>query len=310
MTNIQICTLTDNNYVQHLGVLITSILVNSKSSENFTFNVLDGGIFDSEKEKIEQLKRIKNFNIFYHKINKDDFAKCPILYHNIATYYRLKFQSYLTSVDKAIYFDPDVIVLNSLSELWEIDINDYFIAGVEDPLAKKNMSRLDISEEYNYFNAGVLILNLKKFRENNIEEKLFNYIENHSDKIVWADQDILNDNLHKNALILPLKWNSMEYNLEESTYSDFDEYKNAYNNPNVIHFISPDKPWNYKSKEPRKHLYNKYLNMSPWKISGRLKKLRQIPQYNYKKLQVAFKFFFRHPLFIFSKSKRKAFLDL
>lgn len=290
MTEIHICTASDENYGKYAGVMMASVLKHSKKYEKIYFHILDGGISDFDKKYIEKLKKIKDFSITYYKINDDEYDICPVSYLPIATFYRVKIASILKNLDKVLYLDCDLIVCRSLAQLYGTDITDYWIAGVEDPLAIKNKIRLKYEEKDLYFNAGVLLINLKKWREDNIESRLYEYMRNSCEKIKWGDQDLLNDVLHSKALAVDLRWNSQYYPFGH-TYKSEKEYQYALKHPFIVHYILADKPWMQNSKVKRKKYYFKMFKQTPWfynyKKDYYLKLLK-----NFATLKVR-KFFFR-----------------
>ena len=264
MNTIHICTSSDKNYGMFAGVMIASILLNSAESTYHEFHILDGGILQKDKDKIEELKKIKSFNINYYEMHDSEFEDCPLTYLSLATYYRFKIANYLKNVEKVIYFDCDLIVLKDLLEFWNINISCHWIGGCEDPIGNKNIVRLEMPENSFYFNAGVLLINLRKWREDSIENKLFQYVKTMYYKAKFQDQDILNDVLHTKSVKLPLKWNSIHYTYGH-TYRDVQEYENALKSPAIIHYAMKDKPWKIESKIFRKKEYFKVLKQTPWK---------------------------------------------
>lgn len=99
-------------------------------------------------------------------------------------------------MEKLIYLDCDIIVRHSIAKLYDIDIEDYLLGAVyhNDKLSVNNgaFKRLHIPVEQGYFNAGVLLINLKKWREEHIYEKSIEFLRNNSESIVNHDQDVLN----------------------------------------------------------------------------------------------------------------------
>lgn len=102
--NINICFSSDNNYAQHIGIAIASILNNAKNNDIYNFYILDGGISEENKQKIHLLNNILKFNIQYIKINTDDFKNCPmtnyVSYITQSTYYRFSIPKLLNTVEK------------------------------------------------------------------------------------------------------------------------------------------------------------------------------------------------------------------
>ena len=136
MSRINVCISCDNNYAQYAAVVIASILVNSTKEDFIYFYILDGGISEKNRLKINSLKSIKNCEIKFIKINEKDFDDYKKIkthsYLTIAAYYRLKLASLLPEVKKVIYFDCDIIVNSSLKDLYETNLQENIIAGVLD----------------------------------------------------------------------------------------------------------------------------------------------------------------------------------
>ena len=260
---INVCTLSDNNYAQHLGVMIASVLLSAKTSDQLKFHVLDGGINEKNKKYIEKLKEIKDFEITYYLVNNTDLVDCPTTYLPIASYYNFLPQKYLLDIDRVVFLDSDMIILESLEEIYSIDIGDNVIAGCEDAVSEKNKLRLEIPSKYFYFNTGTMVMDLKAWREQDILTKLLKYVVDYPEKIKYMDQDVLNAVLYKQSFKLPLKWNSVYYPYGH-TYASDTEYEEALSNPSIIHYAMSDKPWLLESKIPRKEYYWSVFRATPW----------------------------------------------
>ena len=128
---------------------------------------------------------------------------------SIATYYRCLLSRILpVNIDKILYIDCDIVVLNDISEFWNTDITQYAIGCIEDIGSDEEeyYSRLQYDKKYSYFNAGVLLINLKYWREHKIDEMCEQYFLAHSDRIRFNDQDLLNALLYKDKLFVPFRW--------------------------------------------------------------------------------------------------------
>lgn len=269
--DINICFSSDNNYCQHLGVTIASILKNSKHSDNYNFFIMDGGISAKNKNRIEALKKIKNFNIYYIQMDNSDFANCPMTnyvnYITLPTYYRFKIPSLFPNIEKILYMDCDMVVNDDISKIFEIDIDNYYLAAIPEVFNHCHKERLEFKENEYYFNAGLLLINNKKWIEDNIQEKLFNYAQNPIHEIVYQDQDILNEVLKGSVKYLHLKWNLQHDALfcEESYLYHAQERIDAIEKPSIIHFTNPVKPWIIDCPNKFSSLYFEYLAITPWK---------------------------------------------
>ena len=242
---INICLASDNNYAKYLSVTAASILANAKKEDDICFYILDGGIEEDNKNKILSLKEIKNCEINFIKIDDnlfEDYKKVKThSYITLATYYRLKLSELLPFVDKIIYFDCDIIVNSSLDELFGTDLNGFALGGVLD------ISRKHTAKNPTYINSGMIVFNLEYIRKNNIEEEFLNYTKENIDKIKTGDQEIINEVLKGGRIkVLDDSWNVQSSNfINRSSYIKI---------PNVIHYVSKNKPWHFGSFSRRKRL--------------------------------------------------------
>ncbi len=250
----------NNYYSMPLYVAITSILKNATPNDFYVIYVL------CDKSKLSLLNKnlltsrsdyencyidlIDTSNIDFDKFPRPDTCK----YITKETYYRYIIPNTFKNYDKCIYLDCDITVNSSLKELFDTNIEDNYFAGVEDILEEKNNVRLGL---YKYCNAGVMLLNLKKMREDNIEEKLFDYTMKNQEKLICQDQDVMNVVMQDGIQDLPLSWNAQIRDWDKST--KFTEIKD---NANIIHYIGPVKPWDIESKSIVKKEFYKYYNMT------------------------------------------------
>ena len=270
MSKIPIVAACDDNYVQHLAVMLCSLLENTKKKHLIQINIIDGGISQDNKHKINNFIQNKyDTDIRYLKIDHKIYNQFPISYHFTHTiYYRISIPLLFdSSVDKVLYLDSDIIVKDDITKLWDIDLSNYFLAAVESPNVKRNYCDLNMPENSKYFNSGVLLINLQKWRQHNITEKTIEFIANNQDKITWWDQDSLNSVLCNKWLPLPLRWNQQSSFFEQKSYlqnKNNPDFIDAINNPAIIHFSSLRKPWEYISRHPHKKEYFYYLSLTPW----------------------------------------------
>ena len=172
-----------------------------------------------------------------------------IQYITSPTYYRLLIGDiFPEEFVKCIYLDVDICVNKDLSELFNIDIGNNYIAGVVDPRyffsEKKNCKRLNLPSMKYYVNAGVLLMNIKQIREDNMTQKFIKLTTRTYD---FQEQDILNIACYGKILTLPPKYNALitrlkENNLLRNLYSEQDIIE-ANNSPHIIHYIGVKKPW-------------------------------------------------------------------
>ena len=121
-----------------------------------------------------------------------------------------------------------------------------------------------------YINSGMMLINLKRWREDDFFKKAQQLAcEKGASVLKNHDQDIINAIYHGQILMLPFRYNLLEYYLyvEEWLYLDhkyYPEIVEACKTPAIIHFCMPQKPWHYECINPFKDLYYKYRKMTPW----------------------------------------------
>lgn len=256
---INICLACDDNYAKYAGVVIASILYNADKKSLINFFILDGGIKDNNRELLNQLKSIKDCNINFIKIEEslfEDYKKVKThSYITLATYYRLKLPTLLPNIDKVIYFDCDFVITSDLQELFNTDLEGLPIAGVQD--IKKKMVRINPT----YVNAGMLIFDINKMKELDLENKFLEWTKSHIDCITCGDQEIINEVCKGQIKILPHYWN-----VQSSNFTNRSSYTR---NPKCIHFVAKRKPWHFASFSYHRSQYFKYLQMTPWALNNK-----------------------------------------
>lgn len=263
----------DNYYIPYCATTIASIIDNNQA-ERITFHLFVDEITDANRVMMQEwFVKQDGKDILFYDLSEDDFKDFPVgdAYINLTTYFRLVIQDKLPDIDKVIYLDCDTIVNGSLKELWNTEMGDYAVAGVRDRVndSIRLYNRLRYPMHDGYVNAGVLLINLIKWREFHVFDRAKEIAKAMPEALKNHDQDIINILFHDNKLMLPFRYNLLEYYLyvEEWLYLDrkyYPEIIDACQNPVIIHFCMPQKPWHYECINPFKDLYYKYRKMTPW----------------------------------------------
>lgn len=188
------------------------------------------------------------------------------------------------TIDKVLYLDCDTLILGQLSELSEMDLEEYFIYGVKDCIGASYKKNVGLSREKPYINAGVLYLNLHKLRKVDISHKIKKFLERFGKRIHYADQDLLNGMFNGEFGVLPAEYDVMtlEYMYcyhdilklrHPVNYYSKKEIEYAVSNPKIVHFTTcmlNIRPWYESSNHPLTAEFLKYKNMSPWKENALL----------------------------------------
>ena len=270
---------TDDNYSQHCCVSMASLLLNTDENSYCNFIILDGGISKRNKDKILYLKNIKACEITFYDMSKFNFSNYKSReYISEATYYRLLLPKLLpNNINKMIYLDCDIIVETNIKKIWNIDIEDYSVLAADDECGVSQCRRLALPIKNRYFNAGVLVLNIDKFRQLDFYNECIESYKKNENIIALEDQDILNIVLNGKCKYIDLNWNTnsriyLGNNLKgydtpyfENSYSKKEE-DNAKYNPYIIHYTDSIKPWDIYCNHPLKKEYFEYLKFTTFRL--------------------------------------------
>lgn len=254
---VNICFGINDAYCQHVGCVVASILYNSCADDSYTFYIITDFISEQNKIRLEQLKSIRPFKIVYFVVDNKDFNNIKLNHLGYASLYRLK-SIELIPADKIIYLDADLIVRHNIGQLFETDLGNYLCAGAEDLIAPRKKQELNMNPNCHYVNAGVLVFNLKQCRKENYSEKLFAYI---SEQKTGDDQESINYTMQDRIKPIDLKWNCTLY---WNMYEDQNYFNKMAQDPSIIHFIGPRKPWVAGFYPNFWQDYFKYLKLTPW----------------------------------------------
>ncbi len=271
---------TDDNYARHLGVLISSIKIN-KGVEKIRYWILCNNV---SSNNIKKLKSLQSDDFLINIVQVDDFSMTSAKntlrtnsHLSLTVYLRIFIERYVPhSVNKILYLDCDMICRGSLVELYSEYIDDVTIIGVKDILEGSNKKRLRVDK---YINSGVMLINLKRWREKSYCESIVDYINkniNDKNKLFYQDQDAINACLSNDIKYTLPKWNA-----QTSPYPNNEEQNEIGKTSVIVHFISDKKPWIANSNTPFSDEYYDYLKLSPWSdepliVSNRNKKQRDL----------------------------------
>jgi len=253
---INICFASSNEYVEHLCVALKSIFYNKEPDEEFNIIILENNISAKNKKYITSLvganSTVRFVSIAEDIISQNCTLRIDVPHINsLATYYRLVLPEIITN-DKVLYLDCDVVVNKSLWNLYSTDIENCYIAGVRDSYEKENCERLNLAK---YVNAGVLLINLKLCRENNVSDKLLKWSSENQEKILWLDQDVLNVVLQDKIKYLDNINNAQVSELEFGMTKEFNKLADK---AVILHYVGHMKPW-MNNRFLLSNYYYKYL---------------------------------------------------
>lgn len=280
----QIVYASDDGYAEALGVSLTSLFENNQDAKSIQVTILDSGISSKNQERIKEV--CKRYNRSLPKwIEAVDIEKRLSINVNvdrgsISQYARIFLSKVFGSnISRVLYLDCDTIVVASLYDLWNLQMDGNIIAALKDAFSSLYRQNLGLQKNDIMFNSGVMLIDLEKWGENNIESKVLNFILSKNGKVQQGDQGALNAILAKRTKVLPPEYNmiSLFYDL---SYKDITLYRKPVDfysekeinqgkqNPVIIHFTSSFyncRPWIIGTQEVEATRWLKYKNMSPWK---------------------------------------------
>ncbi len=227
-------------------VSIQSIIDNASKEKLYRIHILHTNICSKMRQIVEEMAN-ENFEICFEDVSKyldTMHDKLPIRdYYSLTTYFRMYIADMFPEYDKAIYIDSDTIVLGDIAELYNHDIEDAYVGAANEQV----MVQIDTYGEYvekvlgidrnHYFNAGLLLINCKQFRENKVLERFMELLYSYN-FVVTQDEDYLNILCQDKVYWLKQQWNTEV--IGEPLYEDSEIA--------MIHYIMFSKPWHYRGQ--------------------------------------------------------------
>lgn len=291
---MHIAVASDNNYIRHMGVTVCSLLDNNRDVNEIVIHVLDNGISEENKKNMKNIiekynRKIKFYNL---KDSKKYLGEGSFSANSLAMYSRIFLPELLDeSIEKIIYIDVDAVVSNSLKELWEENIEDNLVAGVLDVIPDKFKVSIGLDIHDMYINSGFIVINIRKWREEFIKDKILDFISKNNGRETHYDQGAINAICKGRVKVLHPKYNittifyTMKYEKVLNLYGvneyyPIEEIEYAKKNPVFIHYVAgyTTRPWVEGCKHPKAYEYMKYLEKTPWVNTELEKDMRGIKE--------------------------------
>lgn len=269
---IHIACCSNEKLAPIFGVVVTSIGINV-TSDDVTIHLLHNSLKPRTVKRLQKIADKYKVELDFKQIETDILKDCYFdkskHYGDIMMFARLLLSSVLPDLDKIIYLDCDIVVLKDLQSLWNFDVSDVAVAMAPDFTLKdkSTLNRLGITTGY-YLNSGVILMNLDYWRKHDVQNRIFSYILEKGDKLIYNDQDALNSILQNEHEELHIKYNFSYYyfhRLIGVLYKEkIHEIIEARDNPIIFHYFGPLKPWSLGAYLPGKELFIKYQKLSGW----------------------------------------------
>jgi lipopolysaccharide biosynthesis glycosyltransferase len=260
--NTSLVYVIDKNFIPHFTTSLTSLLVQNASLFDDIYVVTNFPQNKKMEKSLEFFKTKFKKNVEVINIDNSKISQMKILkkdHLTLVTYARLLLSEILPEkIERVLYLDADLIILGQLDELCNTEFDGkYLIAVNEYHWTKKSgpevLTKKELINE-NYFNSGVMLINLKRWREESMANTLIGIgVENRKDLVYW-DQDVLN-------ITFKNKWGETD-----KSFNALELTSKVTPHPIVVHFTGPIKPWHVLSSHPYKKLYLNYRKMTPFKM--------------------------------------------
>ena len=264
----------NEKYIPYAYVMLTSLMENHRDiSKDIIVYVLYGNIPDDKFSVFEKLEEEYGCSIVALQVPTDVFSK--ELPHTdqwtIEVYFRLMIQDLLPdTVDRLLYLDADIIICGSIEDYYNIDLGDNYLAVNADmsckrmglqPSQEKLFEKHILNGDFVYFNAGVMLMNLKLLRQEFSFEKFMNEFIKRKELIVAQEQDLLNDLFYGRVVFA----DENKYDLfAKIAYNDGRGYEWAKKNSSIIHYAGW-KPWSGDGQRyDTERIWWEYAKMTPF----------------------------------------------
>lgn len=271
-------TLNDK-FVPQVAAGIYSIIENNNDILDIHFYLFSYGITDKNKAQltkmVKELKRditiieIESIGEYFD-FDFDTSGWNPIVLTRLILHKILP-----DNVDRIIYLDGDTIIRGSLDELWNTDMGDKCVGGCIEPTIDKDRKK-QLEMNTPYINAGVLLIDLKKWKNEKIGDGIINFYKESGGRLFANDQDAINGYLKDSLYLLSIKYNfsntftfypykTIKKLMGNDTDITLEEYNEAKENPIIIHYLGEERPWRKGNTHKYKKDFEYYLEKTYWK---------------------------------------------
>lgn len=282
MSKLNVLYLTDNNYVIFAGVSIISLFENNRNIDEIDVYVIDDAISDENKRIYEEIAEKYRRKIIFLDVSRGvEILKklgAPTYRNSYTTYLKLfAFDLIPDTVDRLFFIDSDTIIVGDLSDVLSIDMKGKMIGAVKDGLSHSYKVALGYPEEDSWYNMGVMLVDIVKWKQQNAQNKVIEQLKLRN-AYVAVDQDILNITQHDNIIPIDSKYNATPHHyvysykafmkaFKQKGFYTKEEMENGEKNAVIRHFerFLGQSPWHKGSIHPYTKLFDKYLELSPWR---------------------------------------------
>ncbi|NLK67488.1 MAG: glycosyltransferase family 8 protein [Campylobacteraceae bacterium] len=258
----------DSNYIHPFKVAMKSMFLNN-AGESLTIYLMHSSIKDDELADIEAFVRHHGQEFVSIKVSDESFSNAATTMHYTKEmYYRLICHEFLPNdMEKILYIDPDTLIINSLKSLYEIDIDGYlFVGAYHETMPTKVLNQIRFHEYdlTNYYNSGVLLINLNLARQRINSAEIFKFVEENGGKLILPDQDVLNALFSNDIKSIDEKlynYDARYFHLYRLKFDNEWTMREVIKRTVILHFCGAKKPWRDDYRGSFSSLYAHYENL-------------------------------------------------
>lgn len=259
-----IVLVADEGYVQHAGVMLTSLFEHN-SDKDFRVYLLTDGISEMSQDRLTTLCRHYGGELRVCLCSEDGLEELPVGQWSTMMYYKLFMPVMLPrEAERCLFLDVDMVVNDDIEPLYHFDLQGRVLAAAEDmPDCVHIKPRIGLEQTDLYVNSGVMVCDLVRWREMEAVQPIFAFVRSVADRIV-NEQDVIALYFRGRIGVLPIRWNMVTFyfNRVPKIFPKYlPELAEAKRNPGIVHFCAPIKPWFCDSQHPYRSLYRHYLRL-------------------------------------------------
>ena len=262
---VSILLSADKNYARSCAVTILSVLENSSIPNQLHFYILSPDIDDKSLTKIQSICERSNSAVSLLIVDINSFKEYQFSQEsfNPNKCSRLLGPNLCKQCQKILYLDCDLIVIGDVAQLFEYNLQERVIGAVPQvqfPYQRQFIENFGLNSQETYFNSGILLIDAERWRNNQVTDLIFKFIDKYANKFHYNDQDALNAIFWNNYCYLPGIWNveSRLYKEKLLGLPQTPEIAKRMANPKIVHYTGSDKPWSSQEYVPARSLYAYY----------------------------------------------------
>ncbi|MGI6027962.1 MAG: glycosyltransferase family 8 protein [Candidatus Heteroscillospira sp.] len=259
----------DKHYIGPFKTMLKSLVINNPD-EDFHIWLLHSAVPDDELDRLREYCAAQGADFTAIRVERSFFQSAPISKrYPQEMYYRLLAPQLLPGgLKKILYLDPDILVINPLRPLWETELGGCAFAaashsGLTDVM--NDVNRMRLGTNHDYYNSGVMLMDLEKARELVKPEDIFAYVREHGAELMLPDQDVFNALYGTYTKPLPDEiWNYDARYFSSYVIASLGEHEMDWliRNTAILHFCGKKKPWKTPYPSRFNALYRHYMNLA------------------------------------------------